>query len=99
MNQSINQSINQAASKSDLHLSQIELNLPVDLALPFDDLLPIVSIAILAFASILAELILAVVLDASLLILKFRSEIHVDVVNYMHAHEKSFQNRCDRARR
>ena len=79
--------------------STLQIELPFNLALSVDDLLPIVSIAILAFASILAELILAVVLDASLLILKFRSEIHVDVVNYMHAHEKSFQNRCDRARR
>ena len=44
--------------------------LPLDVALPVDDLLPLVSITILTFASILAELILAVFLDARFVTLK-----------------------------
>lgn len=44
-------------------------HLPVNLALLFDNLLPFASTVVLAFAGVLAEFILAPVLDAFLFIL------------------------------
>ena len=43
--------------------------LPLDVALPANDLLPLVSITILAIASILAVFVLAFVLNALLVVL------------------------------